>query len=170
MSERPLVIGVGNEMRGDDAAGLMVAELLADRGVPVARCDGEPIALLDLWEGAAAAIVVDAVCGSVPGRIWRLDPDAEQLPMVFGGSPSTHLLGLAEVIALGRELDRLPLELTLIGIEGARFGLGAPPATAVAGAVVDVTATILAELRTHGKAETALVGGPATDARGATDV
>ena len=37
---------------------------------------------------------------------------------------STHLLGVAEAVELGRELDRLPQRLTVYGIEGERFDVG----------------------------------------------
>jgi hydrogenase maturation protease len=145
MSERPLVIGVGNQLRGDDGAGLRVAELLTARGVEAVRCDGEPIELLDLWASRPAAIVVDAVPGTSPGRIWRLDAAAGELPAAFAERTSTHLIGLAEVIELGRSLGRLPTELTVIGIEGADFGLGRRLSAAVERAAAEVTSTLAAE-------------------------
>lgn len=147
MADSPLIIGLGNELRGDDGVGLRVAELLIARGVDAIRLDGEPIALLELWREADAAVIVDAVSGPRAGRIWRIESSGEELPLVFAEHPSTHLLGLAEVIELARSLQLLPARLTVIGIEGDRFDLGETPSAAVSAAATDVTAALLAEAR-----------------------
>ncbi len=148
MAEGTIVIGLGNEMRGDDAAGLQVADLLAASGLDATRCDGEPIDVVERWRGHESVVIVDAVDGGEPGRIRRLPVGAEDLPLAFSRGASTHLLGLAEVLALARQLDLLPDRLEVIGIEGDEFRLGAPPSEAVAGAVVDVAAALVAELGT----------------------
>jgi hydrogenase maturation protease len=92
-------------------------------------------ALLDAWAGAALAIVIDAVrSGAPPGTIHRVDLDARP-PAAALRLGSTHAVGLAEAIELGRALDRLPVRLALYGIEGARFETGAGLTPAVARAV-----------------------------------
>lgn len=130
MPERALTIAIGNELRGDDGAGPRVAELLTDSGLDAATCSGEPVSLLELWRGRDQVIVVDAVAGTQPGRIWRWAGPVERLPAVFGQRPSTHILGLADVLMLASALGQLPPSLTVIGIEGDTFELGerlAPP-------------------------------------------
>jgi hydrogenase maturation protease len=69
--------------------------------------------------------VLDAVSsGAEPGTIHRLDALAAQLPAeLFRGS--THALGVAEAVELGRALDRLPERMLVLGIEGKRFDAGA---------------------------------------------
>lgn len=95
---KAVVVGVGNEFRGDDAAGLAVAEALRDRvprGVEIVRCEDEPSRLIDAWAGADAAILVDAAaCRSRPGVLHRLDAVAHRLPASLF-PPSTHAFGLA---------------------------------------------------------------------------
>jgi hydrogenase maturation protease len=145
MAEPPMIVGLGNEMRGDDCAGLRVADLLADRGVDAIRFDAEPISLLELWPGVDRVVLIDAVAGSQPGRVRRLLPEAEDLRVVLAPG-SSHLVGLAEVIGLGSELGLLPARLELIGIEGRDFGLGRPPSAAVERACATVAAAIIAEL------------------------
>lgn len=140
-------IGLGNGLCGDDAAGLLVAERLAGRGVDAIRCEGEPISLLEAWSGERAIAVVDAVAGERPGRVWRLDPLAGELPLQLNERSSTHLLGLSEVVELARALGRLPRELTVIGIEGERFAPGSSPSEPVERAVDTVVAALLAESR-----------------------
>ena len=95
--------------------------------------EGEPIDLLDRWEGAGEVIVVDAArSGAAPGTVHRLDGLAEP---VAHGQGSTHAFGLAETLALARALGRAPARLTVIGIEGERFGAGEELSPAVASAV-----------------------------------
>lgn len=127
-----LVVGLGNRLRGDDAAGLEAARSLGRRmpSLDVVELEREPTELLDLWPRSAEAVVIDAVAGEEPGRVWHFD-GSQPLPAAFGAGHSTHLLGLPEVIELGRELGRLPGRLEVIGIEGSRFSLGAAMTAAV---------------------------------------
>ena len=108
-------------LRGDDAAGLLVARSLRGRlpdGVRLLEHEGEPTALLDVWDGLDAAIVVDAVSGaSHAGTVHRLELTSGPLPATLA-THSTHAFNLAAAIELGRVLDRMPRRLVLIGIEG----------------------------------------------------
>jgi hydrogenase maturation protease len=127
-SRLTLVIGVGNEWRRDDAAGLVVARRLRERALPAVRViehEGEPLDLLEQWSGADAAIVIDAVNSRAePGTIHRVDALAAKLPgELFRGS--THALGVAEAVELGRALERLPGRLLVLGIEAKRVDAGA---------------------------------------------
>ena len=90
---RYVVVGMGNEYREDDGAGLAVAERLRGRvpaGVTVVPCEQEPSRLIDAWQDADAALVVDAVrSGAEPGTVHRFDAGVEALPTrVFRSSPT----------------------------------------------------------------------------------
>jgi hydrogenase maturation protease len=144
-----LVIGVGNPDRGDDAAGLAAARHVraaAPAGVTVIELDGDQLALLDAWQGAADVYVVDATCsGAEPGTVRRFDASH---PLGKGFSRrGTHLLGLADVIELARALRRLPARLRGFGIEGAAYELGAPLSQEAELAARAVAEQILHELR-----------------------
>jgi hydrogenase maturation protease len=135
-----LVIGVGSAARGDDAAGLLVARRLGGR-----EHEGDPLALLDAWEDAATAVVIDAVSsGAAPGTVHRFEAGDAALPARLRSSTSTHAVGLAEAIELARALDRLPPRLIVYGIEGERFTTGADLSPAVAAAVEVVAAAVIA--------------------------
>jgi hydrogenase maturation protease len=135
-----VVIGVGNAARGDDAAGLVVARRVGGR-----EHEGDPLALLEAWEGAATAVVIDAVrSGAVPGTVHRFEAGDAALPARLRSSTSTHAVGLAEAIELARALDRLPPRLIVYGIEGERFTAGAELSPAVAAAVEVVAAAVVA--------------------------
>lgn len=151
MSEtRRLFVGIGNPLRGDDAAGLLVARSLRKRGVDgieVRELEGEPVDLIEAWEGADLVIVADAVSsGGEPGEVRRIDAGSGPLPAALAG-PSTHALGLSEAIELARSLERLPERLVVYGIEGSRFEAGAERSAAVLAAVERVAEAALAELR-----------------------
>ena len=122
-----LVLGVGRGDRGDDAAGPAVAERameLVPEVTVMARM--EPAGLIDAWAGADLVVVTDAVrSGQPPGTVHVLHACHGPLP-VRTGPGGTHGLGLAEVIELGRALDRLPPELVIVGVEAEQFGLGEP--------------------------------------------
>jgi hydrogenase maturation protease len=121
------VIGVGNPWRRDDGAGPAVAR--AAGGVST----GDPARLLELWEGARHAVIVDACAsGAAPGTIHHGDAGRPARPA------STHGFGVADAIALGRSLGRLPPRLDIYAIEGADFGHGDGLTPAVSAAVAEL--------------------------------
>lgn len=145
-----VVIGLGNLLRGDDGAGIAAVRLLAHGGAAAGvRCrehEGEPLGLLELWEGAARAVVLDAVrTGAPAGTLHRIDAAAGPLPAPLGAA-GTHAVGLAEAVELGRVLGRLPGELVILGVEGEDFSTGAPLSAPVQAAVGALARAALAEL------------------------
>jgi len=142
-----LFVGIGNPMRGDDAAGLLVAARLRELSAPglrVTELEGEPVDLIEAFGGAAEVLVADAVSsGAEPGTVHRFDAAAAPLPARLAG-PSTHALGLPEAIELARALGRLPERLTVLGIEGARFEAGSEPLSEVRLAAASVADEIAA--------------------------
>jgi hydrogenase maturation protease len=119
-----LVVGVGNDWRSDDGAGLEVARRLRAAGLRAVEHGGDPTALLDAWDGETEVILVDAVrSGAQPGTVHRLNARARPLPARMFGA-STHHLSVAEAVELGRCLGRLPARLDVYGIAGVRFEAG----------------------------------------------
>ena len=143
------VVGVGNALRGDDAAGLEVARLLdgtVPDGVRVIECEGEPVSILTAWEGCDSAYVVDATSsGREAGAVRRLSANDGPLPPELQRA-STHLLGVAEAVELARALGRLPERTIVYGIEGGSFDTGAPLSEEVRAAAAEVAAAIRHEL------------------------
>ena len=141
-----VVIGVGNDSRGDDAAGLEVARCVRQRRrLAVRTCSGDALELLELWQGASAAVVVDGVrSNSPPGTIHRLDASSGPLPETLRGA-STHSFGVAGAIELARALWRLPESVIVYGVEGCRFGREPGLSPAVAAAIEPLTRSVLEE-------------------------
>jgi hydrogenase maturation protease len=148
-----VVIGVGNSMRRDDGAGIVVVERarpLLPRGVVVRTLSGEATGLLDAWAGADLAVVVDAVRWDHPPAtgVIRIDAIAqsEALAGWASGGTSSHGLGVAEAVALGRALDRLPPRLVLLLVTLAEEGHGAGLSPAVERHVDDAVEQVVAEV------------------------
>jgi len=126
-----LVLCCGNPDRGDDAAGPLVAHRLRAMGIDAREHTGDALSLMDAWQGADEAVLVDAVVtGKRPGTVSVWDALAAPLA-VRPRLGSSHALGLAEAIAISRTVGGLPRRLTLYGIEARRFDLGEPPSKAV---------------------------------------
>jgi hydrogenase maturation protease len=146
-----LVIGLGNPLRGDDAAGRIVAARLKRKNrrfLRVAEALGEGADLLELWAGSGKVIVVDAVdSGGKTGMIHRFDANRQALPVRFGGS-STHAIGLGEAVELARALNQLPSRLIVYGIEGRQFDMGSKPSAEVKRMVPRVVDRVVGEART----------------------
>ena len=147
-----MVIGVGNSLRSDDAAGLGVARALramaAGSEIVVREEEGETLTLLDAWEGARALVLVDAVCsGAAPGTVHRFDASEGPLPDHLRSSSSTHAVGLSQAIELARALGRLPARVVVFGIEGRRFDAGSELSSEVRALVDPLAERVLGEVR-----------------------
>ncbi|GGD46204.1 hydrogenase maturation protease [Sinisalibacter lacisalsi] len=140
---KPLLIGVGNDFAGDDAAGRLVARgLRGASGFDLAECHGAAADLVTLMEGRERVLIVDACrAGAPPGTLHRLDSGAGELPPWLR-SVSSHGIGLAEGVALARVLGVLPPEVEVWAIEGADFATGAAMTPAVSVCVAAVCAEI----------------------------
>ena len=96
-----VVVGIGQAAAGDDGVGLIVARLLARRGI-TARESADASVMLALLEADCRVVLVDAVVGGGgPGSVTLLDVDA----LASGPTPlSSHGIGVAEAIALASAL------------------------------------------------------------------
>ena len=125
------IIGIGQSLRGDDGAGLAAVRCWQEMypaqhlDVRVELAESPGLGLLNLLEDADAAILVDAVrSGASPGSLHRLGEC--DIAAFLDGTNSAHGWGVAETLALSRQLDpdSLPVQLVLIGIEAGQVALG----------------------------------------------
>ena len=147
-----VVIGVGNWLRHDDAAGLEVAQRLRSRtngaGIAVCEQEGETLALLEQWDGVDGAVLIDAThSGAAAGTIRRIDASSEPIPVRLYSSSSTHAVGVGEAIELARALHRLPRRIVVYGIEGRRFDSGSGISGEVQAAIAGLADAVLREAR-----------------------
>jgi hydrogenase maturation protease len=143
------LIGIGQSLRGDDAAGLEAVrrwreqfiETASRPEVQVEVCELPGLGLLDLFEGADAVLLVDAVqSGAAVGTIHQIG--SEELAAFRADSNSAHGWGVAETLELARQLG-LPLPfIHLIGIEAGIVEIGAGLSAEVEAAIPKVCLTI----------------------------
>lgn len=145
---RVAVTALGHPDRGDDAAGLLVAEVLQKmlpEDVPVLTHHGDALSLLDHWSDRDAVVCVDAAASmGEPGRVHRIDLSVDTLPPESG--TSSHALSLAEAISLGRALGLTPGRIIVYAIEGRCFETGAKPTPEVAAAVAPAAREVAREV------------------------
>ena len=126
-TRRLVVIGVGNRDRGDDAVGPIVCDRISELdlpGVEVIVFEGSVLDLPIHWSATDRVVIVDAAePAGEPGRVTTVDGLTSRL--VAPGALSTHTIDVGAAIELARALDRLPAELSIIGIEGEEFEFGA---------------------------------------------
>lgn len=130
-----LVIGVGNDLRNDDAAGLLAVRKLksyTNINADVVESDGDGAKLMEMWKDYDNVILIDAVSfDSKSGTVHVLDAGKERFPKEVS-IHSSHLFSVAEAIETARVLGKLPKMLTVYGVEGKSFELG----TEVSGEVI----------------------------------
>ncbi len=129
---RVAVIGIGQSLRGDDAAGLETVrqwrkkfpETAGRPEVQIEASELPGLALLDVLNDVDAAILVDAVKSSAtPGTIHRLS-EAE-LESFTSDSKSAHGWGVAETLRLRQQLTDTKTIIRIIGIEAEQMETGA---------------------------------------------
>jgi len=145
-----LVIGIGNMFRHDDGAGPSAASLVkagAPPGVKVLIRSGDAADLMEVWAKEEYVFVIDAMkAGLTPGEFKRIDGRTPTFP-VKDFQFSTHSMGLAEAIEIGRVLVRLPKNLIIYGIEVSDVGNGQGLTPVVEKAVSEVAARIIEEIK-----------------------
>ena len=144
-----LVVGLGNRHRGDDGVGLEVARRL--KGMAPGNCcvieiEGDPLGVLDKWDGVDVAVVIDAVAsGAAPGFLHRFEASTRPLPRGLAGA-STHAIGLRELIDLGRALGKVPGKMIVLGIEGRDFSMGIGLSPGCLASIGPATEAVLEEI------------------------
>jgi hydrogenase 3 maturation protease len=145
--QRVLVLGLGNEMLGDDAVGALIARDLeglggerfaaADVGVAI-----ENSAHLVKRFAADLLILVDAIAGSARARHAWTFVAPERLDTFCH---STHSLPLSLFVRIWRA-DNPALDVRFLGVRIAGNELGAPLSPAVAAARAEIVGIVRAVL------------------------
>ena len=141
MTRPPIVIGIGNPDRGDDAVGVEVARQVAAARLDVLALEfDDPSEALDAWDAEDIVVVADAISsGGRPGDIHVVDVVEQKLPAGSWSAGGTHAFGLAAIVELARTLDMMPRRLVVVGVEAGHFDHGAPMSDAVLAAVPAAT-------------------------------
>jgi hydrogenase maturation protease len=140
MPPRVTLIGLGNILMRDEGVGVHAVRYIQENyAVPpeLEIVDGgtSGLDLLSFLEGRDHVLFVDTVnFDREPGYVGVLTNG--QIPALFGVKDSLHHMGLMDVLAAAQLLDKLPVQMTLIGIQPHTIGIG-----------LELTPTIQARLK-----------------------
>ena len=121
---RVTILGVGSPLMGDDGAGARAIELLQQQPDLPKEVElleiGTPGWSLCAWfENRPSVVLIDAVqMGLAPGAWRKIDLHQDRM-LLQEPAFSLHQADLACGLVLAQELDLLPAQLTLYGIEPA---------------------------------------------------
>jgi hydrogenase maturation protease len=122
-----LVLGLGNDLYGDDGVGLHVVRLLEAEGtapggpgngaiLKFEACLLSGAALLDVIRGFDKLLVIDTIVRDEPvtGRVRLLDPaDVRDVP-----GPSPHYISIPQTLEIGRRIGlHMPEVVKLLAVE-----------------------------------------------------
>lgn len=153
MREPVLVVGIGNELLGDEGLGVHVARaLLGHPELPA--CDLDVLeagtSLLDALPEMARyrrVILVDAIAaGGQPGTIYRTPGIAPLLAAAESSQEiSLHQWNLIEVFRVARALDLTPADVELVGAEPERMAPGLELSSTLARTAARIVELLIAE-------------------------
>jgi len=152
---KTLVLGIGNEIRGDDGVGIHVARRvaallpaeLASRVDVDEACTGG-FDLVDYLRGYERAVIADAIQteGGEAGTVYTFPLEALRLTAHLGHSHGVNLggaLAVLEGLALGA-----PRDVAVVAVEAAELNEFTEKMTpAVAAAVEEAAVAVLGELK-----------------------
>lgn len=151
---RAVVLGIGNTILTDEAAGVRAAEAFAQAfQVPanVQVIDGgtSGMEMIEDLSGVDLLIVLDVVkTGAAPGTLVRIA--GAQVPVFFRQKLSPHQIGLPDVLASLELLDAVPKEIVVLGVEPVSLELGMEMTGTVARCVPQLARLAAGELRSRG--------------------
>jgi hydrogenase maturation protease len=116
---RILILGLGNDIMGDDAVGLIAArELKKEFGadVDIFEVSSAGLSLIDVLEGYKRVLILDSIPCSNKTDCCIRELKKEDLSKQYSYSP--HYVGLPEIIELATRLGiRFPYEIKALVIE-----------------------------------------------------
>ena len=157
---RAVVLGIGNTILTDEAAGVRVVEALEQAyRVPesVQLIDGgtSGMEMIEDLSDLDFLLVIDVVkTGAAPGTLVKIS--GEQIPVFFRRKLSPHQIALPDVLASLELLDAMPREIVVLGVEPVSLELGMEMTPTVAQAIAPLVEMALAELQSRGYALQAL--------------
>lgn len=118
---KPLILGVGNILLGDEGVGVRIAQALENLPeiqphfdvIDGGTCGME---LLDEMANRDYIIIIDAILANrKAGEVIVLYD--EQVPVFFSRKISPHQLGICDVLSALKLTDEFPQNLCLIGVQ-----------------------------------------------------
>ncbi len=153
---RAVVLGIGNTILSDEAAGVRAVELLELRyrcpaNVQIIDGGTSGMEMIEDLSDLDFLIVIDVVkTGAAAGTVVKIA--GAEIPVFFRHKLSPHQIGLPDVLASLELLDCLPKEMVVLGVEPVSLELGMEMTPTVARQVPALVDMAVAELRLRGYA------------------
>ena len=148
---RAVVLGIGNTILTDEAAGVRAVELL-EQGYQIPEdvlvIDGgtSGMEMIEDLSDLDFLIVIDVVkTGAAPGTVVKIAGD--EIPVFFRRKLSPHQIALPDVLASLELLDAMPKEIVVLGVEPISLELGMEMTPTIAEQVPVLVEMAVAELR-----------------------
>lgn len=144
------MLGIGNILMNDDAAGVLVVQALAEKynfSQELVILDGGTLGLdlLPFLEGVDRLLVVDAVeTGGTVGSIIRMTGD--DIPLALATKVSPHQMGLKDLLLVADLQGYAPKEMVLWGVQPGSIEMDIELSPDVAQAVEILQVKVLEEL------------------------
>ena len=151
---RAVVLGIGNTILTDEAAGVRAVELLEQRyrmpdNVLVIDGGTSGMEMIEDLSDLDFLIVIDVVkTGAAPGTVVKIAGD--EIPVFFRRKLSPHQIALPDVLASLELLDAMPKEIIVLGVEPISLELGMEMTDTVAAKVPLLVEMAVMELRARG--------------------
>lgn len=164
---KTLLLGLGNELYGDDGVGIHVVRRIREEmekrtggsegpdGVECVECSLSGLALLDIIVGHESLVIVDTIKkeGPVPGKIHILEEkDLRAIP-----GPSPHYISFPQTLEIGREWGLpVPRHVKIVGIEAKNMyhlgeGLSEEMSRSLPAIIQTVKVILKTEIQNEGK-------------------
>jgi hydrogenase maturation protease len=151
MKNPVVVLGLGNPLMADEGIGVHLIERLTKRaaqypGVDFVDAGTASLSVLHLIEGRRKAIFVDcAFMDEEPGVIRRFTPGDVRSTKVLSRQ-SLHETDLLRILCLARQLDQVPEQVVIFGIQPERVAPGTDLSAALSTRIDAYLSQILCEL------------------------
>ncbi|OIQ65481.1 hydrogenase 2 maturation protease [mine drainage metagenome] len=151
---RAVVLGIGNTILTDEAAGVRAVEALErDYSVPaeVQLIDGgtSGMEMIEDLSNIDFLLVIDVVkTGAAPGTLVTIA--GQDIPVFFRKKLSPHQIALPDVLASLELLDAIPKEIVVLGVEPVSLELGMEMTPLIASKIPQLVDMAVAELTARG--------------------
>lgn len=153
----PLVIGLGNRWRGDDALGPLVLDALRKRNTsnPTPHFEwlespADTLTLINAWSQHPSVYLIDACYHNSlsPGSLITVNNAQDRSDVLHSlrSFSSSHLLDLAQAMGLSSRLGKLPQKVVIYSAVGEQFELGTEPSKAILHAVKEIANRLTSDI------------------------
>ena len=149
-----VVLGIGNTILSDEAAGVRAVEALEKAfrmPANVLVIDGgtSGMEMIEDLSNVDLLVVIDVVkTGAAPGTVVRIA--GADIPVFFRNKLSPHQIGLPDVLASLELLDAIPKEIVVLGVEPISLELGMDMTPTVAATIPQLVDMAVTELTARG--------------------